>query len=202
MSHGKSAILAEGLVKRFGKTEALRGLDLHVEEGTVLGLLGPNGAGKTTAVRIFATLLPPDAGRATVAGLDVVAQSDQLRSLIGLTGQYAAVDEYLTGRENLEMVARLYHLARGDTVYQVLRQTTNGHDTALADQVAASPMENHWTQRAQAAIVRAGRGPTERGESAPGARTQVHMPVPAGHGASNRGKALYDLQSSVQFHVP
>src|SRR3546814_1422970 len=70
-------------------------------------------------------------------------------------------------------------LARGDAVYQVLRQTTNGHDTALADQVAASPMENHWTQRAQAAIVRAGRGPTERGESAPGARTQVHMPVPA-----------------------
>src|SRR3546814_9476767 len=72
----------------------------------------------------------------------------------------------------------LHHLARGDAVYQVLRQTTNGHDTALADQVAASPMENHWTQRAQAAIVRAGRGPTERGESAPGARTQVHMPVP------------------------
>src|SRR3546814_18117517 len=70
----------------------------------------------------------------------------------------------------------LHHLVRGDAVYQVLRQTTNGHDTALADQVAASPMENHWTQRAQAAIVRAGRGPTERGESAPGARTQVHMP--------------------------
>ena len=114
MSPGKPAILAEGLVKRFGKTEALRGLNLRVEEGTVLGLLGPNGAGKTTAVRIFATLLTPDAGRATVAGLDVVSQADELRSLIGLTGQYAAVDEYLTGRENLEMVGRLYHLSQRD----------------------------------------------------------------------------------------
>ncbi len=111
MASGKPAILAEGLTKRFGKTEALRGLNLRVEEGTVLGLLGPNGAGKTTAVRIFATLLTPDAGRATVAGLDVVAQADELRSLIGLTGQYAAVDEYLTGRENLVMVGQLYHLS-------------------------------------------------------------------------------------------
>ena len=111
-THGKQAILAEGLQKRFGETRALRGLDLAVEEGTVLGLLGPNGAGKTTAVRIFTTLLRPDAGRAEVAGFDVVRQADQLRSHIGLTGQYAAVDEYLTGRENLEMVGRLYHLPR------------------------------------------------------------------------------------------
>jgi ABC-2 type transport system ATP-binding protein len=109
---GRPAILAEGLQKSYGKTRALDGLDLQVEEGTVLGLLGPNGAGKTTAVRILTTLLRPDAGRAEVAGLDVVEQADELRSRIGLTGQYAAVDEYLTGRENLEMGGRLYHLPR------------------------------------------------------------------------------------------
>jgi ABC-2 type transport system ATP-binding protein len=106
----RTAILAEGLEKRFGQTEALRGLDLAAEEGTVLGVLGPNGAGKTTAVRILATLLQPDAGHAEVAGLDVVRNADQLRSRIGLAGQYAAVDELLTGRENLEMFGQLYHI--------------------------------------------------------------------------------------------
>jgi ABC-2 type transport system ATP-binding protein len=106
------AILAEGLQKSYGTTRALDGIDLRVERGTVLGLLGPNGAGKTTAVRILTTLLKPDAGRAEVDGLDVVRQADELRSRIGLTGQYAAVDEYLTGRENLEMVGRLYHLPK------------------------------------------------------------------------------------------
>ncbi|MHB1739079.1 MAG: ATP-binding cassette domain-containing protein [Actinomycetes bacterium] len=106
------AVLAEGLVKRFGAVVAVDGLDLRVSEGTVLGLLGPNGAGKTTTVRILTTLLVPDAGRAMVAGLDVVRDARKVRSAIGLSGQSAAVDEYLTGQENLEMVGRLYHLGR------------------------------------------------------------------------------------------
>jgi ABC-2 type transport system ATP-binding protein len=110
--NGRPAILAEGLEKSYGTTRALRGLDLEVEEGTIFGLLGPNGAGKTTAVRILTTLLRPDAGRAQVAGFDIVRQADQLRAHIGLAGQYAAVDEYLTGWENLEMVGQLYHLPR------------------------------------------------------------------------------------------
>jgi oleandomycin transport system ATP-binding protein len=105
-------IEAEGLVKRFGTTTALAGVDLAVRRGTVVGLLGPNGAGKTTAVRILATLLRPDAGRATVGGYDVVRQADRVRSLIGLTGQYAAVDEDLTGFENLVLIARLLELPR------------------------------------------------------------------------------------------
>jgi len=106
------AIVAEGLVKHYGKVRALDGVDLHVQEGTVLGLLGPNGAGKTTAVRVFTTLLKPDAGTATVAGLDVVRDADAVRRTIGVSGQYAAVDENLTGRENLDMVGRLYHLGK------------------------------------------------------------------------------------------
>jgi ABC-2 type transport system ATP-binding protein len=105
-----NAVVVEGLVKRFGEQTALGGVDLTVPEGTVLGLLGPNGAGKTTIVRVLSTLLRPDGGRAEVVGLDVVTQAAQVRSAIGLTGQYAAVDEYLTGRENLEMVGRLYRL--------------------------------------------------------------------------------------------
>ena len=103
-------IEARGLVKRYGDLVALDGLDLTVPEGTILGLLGPNGAGKTTAISILTTLLSPDAGTATVAGADVVAQPAEVRRRIGLSGQYAAVDEYLTGTENLELIGRLYHL--------------------------------------------------------------------------------------------
>lgn len=104
------AITARGLVKRYKDVTALDGVDLTVPEGSVLGLLGPNGAGKTTIVRILATLLRADAGSAHVAGVDVFAKPREVRRRIGLSGQYAAVDEYLTGYENLEMIGRLYHL--------------------------------------------------------------------------------------------
>jgi ABC-2 type transport system ATP-binding protein len=107
-----AAIRVEGLTRSFGEVKALAGVDFQAEEGTVLGLLGPNGAGKTTAVRILTTLLEPDGGSASVAGLDVVKDAAKLRSQIGLAGQYAAVDENLTGFENLEMVGRLYHLGK------------------------------------------------------------------------------------------
>jgi ABC-2 type transport system ATP-binding protein len=107
-----AAIAVEGLRKGFGSVQALCGIDLSAPPGTILGLLGPNGAGKTTAVRILTTLLPPDGGSARVAGLDVVKDAPALRSQIGLAGQYAAVDENLTGFENLEMVGRLYHMGR------------------------------------------------------------------------------------------
>jgi daunorubicin resistance ABC transporter ATP-binding subunit len=104
------AIQAEGLIKNFGKTRALNGLDLAVAPGTVYGLLGPNGAGKTTAVRVLATLLRPDGGHARVMGHDVVTQAAAARRVIGLTGQYAALDEYLTGRSNLLMIGQLSRL--------------------------------------------------------------------------------------------
>jgi ABC-2 type transport system ATP-binding protein len=106
------AIEAEGLVKAFGQTRALAGLDLAVPQGGILGVLGPNGAGKTTAVRVLATLLRPDAGRARVLGADVVDQAPEVRARIGLTGQYAALDDYLTGRANLIMIGRLGRLSR------------------------------------------------------------------------------------------
>ncbi|MGH8880801.1 MAG: ATP-binding cassette domain-containing protein, partial [Stackebrandtia sp.] len=106
------AVQADGLVKSFGQTRALSGVDLEVPAGTVLGVLGPNGAGKTTAVRILTTLLRPDAGRALVGGHDVTAEPQKVRRLIGLTGQYAAVDEMLTGTENIMLIARLLGFSR------------------------------------------------------------------------------------------
>ena len=108
------AIKASGLAKAYGDVVALNGIDIEVEQGTVLGLLGPNGSGKTTTVRILATLLQADSGTASVGGFDVATQPDEVRSVIGLTGQYAAVDEYLTGREDLELFGRLFHLSKFD----------------------------------------------------------------------------------------
>jgi ABC-2 type transport system ATP-binding protein len=110
----EAAIEAQGLVKSYGDVRALDGVDLTAPTGTVLGLLGPNGAGKTTAVRILTTLLPADGGSARVAGIDVAQEASELRRRIGLAGQYAAVDENLTGFENLQMVGQLYHLPKGE----------------------------------------------------------------------------------------
>ena len=109
------AIVVEGLEKSYGSVHALRGVDFAARTGSVLGLLGPNGAGKTTAVRILSTLLKPDGGTARVAGIDVAKNPNELRSRIGLAGQYAAVDENLTGFENLEMVGRLYHMSGAES---------------------------------------------------------------------------------------
>jgi ABC-2 type transport system ATP-binding protein len=108
------AVRVERVVKRFGSTTALAGVDLEVPEGMVFALLGPNGAGKTTLVRILATLLRPDSGEAELLGLDVVADPSKVREQLALTGQFAAVDELLTGRENLEMFGRLFRLSRTD----------------------------------------------------------------------------------------
>ncbi|GAA3609154.1 daunorubicin resistance protein DrrA family ABC transporter ATP-binding protein [Kineosporia mesophila] len=130
------AFEAEGLVKRFGATTALAGVDLAAPEGTVLGVLGPNGAGKTTAVRILATLLRPDEGRATVAGLDVVHQAPQVRRQIGLTGQYASVDEDLTGTENLVLIGRLLDLSKRDALARARHLLGQFDLTEAADRVA------------------------------------------------------------------
>jgi ABC-2 type transport system ATP-binding protein len=130
------AIEAEGLRKSFGDVRALDGIDLRTPTGTVLGLLGPNGAGKTTAVRILTTLLPPDGGSARVAGLDVVRDAAALRAHIGLAGQYAAVDENLTGLENLEMVGRLYHLGKGPSRERARELLERFSRTDAADRLA------------------------------------------------------------------
>ncbi|TDC52105.1 ATP-binding cassette domain-containing protein [Jiangella ureilytica] len=130
------AIQAEGLVKHFGETKALDGVTLGVRPGTVLGLLGPNGAGKTTAVRIFATLLRPDDGRATVGGYDVVRQAHQVRQLVGLTGQFAAVDEMLTGTENLLLIGRLLGMPKPDAKARARELLSDFDLTDAADRAA------------------------------------------------------------------
>ncbi|MGI5213525.1 ATP-binding cassette domain-containing protein [Plantactinospora sp. CA-290183] len=130
------AIRAEGLVKRFGATTALAGVDLAVPAGTVFGLLGPNGAGKTTAVRVLATLLRPDAGTATIGGHDVFAEAHQVRQLIGLTGQYASVDETLTGTENLLLIGRLLGMSRAEAKGRARELLADFHLSDAADRAA------------------------------------------------------------------
>jgi ABC-2 type transport system ATP-binding protein len=136
---GEPAIVARGLTKAFGDVRALAGVDLDVARGTVLGLLGPNGAGKTTVVRILSTLLRADSGTATVAGLDVVSDAAALRSEIGLAGQYAAVDENLTGLENLTMVGRLYGMPRA----QAKQRGNQLLDRFELDQAANRPVKTY-----------------------------------------------------------
>ncbi|NUR52466.1 MAG: ATP-binding cassette domain-containing protein [Hamadaea sp.] len=131
-----NAIVAEGLVKHYGETKALDGVDLAVRTGSVLGVLGPNGAGKTTLVRILATLLRPDAGRAVVGGFDVVRQAHSVRGQIGLTGQYASVDESLTGVENLLMIGRLLGLSRKDAKARARELLANFSLSDAADRAA------------------------------------------------------------------
>lgn len=115
MARSGYAIKINGVHKSYGKVKVLEGIDLKISRGSIVALLGPNGAGKTTMVKILSTLLKPDEGKVSIEGYDVVHKADKVRSLIGLTGQYAAVDEYLTGRENLRMMGRLYHLSKEDT---------------------------------------------------------------------------------------
>nr|WP_051853251.1 ATP-binding cassette domain-containing protein [Streptomyces aureocirculatus] len=136
VNSAEHAVRARGLVKRYGDKRALDGFDLTVEHGTVHGLLGPNGAGKTTAVRILATLLRLDGGRAEVGGVDVVRDARAVRGRIGLTGQYAAVDEILTGRQNLEMFGRLFHLGGGQAARRAAELLEQFDLTAAADKGA------------------------------------------------------------------
>jgi ABC-2 type transport system ATP-binding protein len=128
-------IVAEGLEKHFGTTHALRGLDLDVAEGTILALLGPNGAGKTTAVRILTTLLKPDAGRAEVAGIDVLRHPSEVRRSIGVAGQNATLDEVLTGRENLEMIGRLFRLGASESRERATRLIERFDLAEIADRI-------------------------------------------------------------------
>ena len=155
---GDVAIEIEGLRKSYGDVEALAGIDLEVEAGTILGLLGPNGAGKTTAVRILATLLPPTDGSARVLGLDVVSEATKLRERIGLAGQYAAVDENLTGFENLDMVGRLYHLGK-DPSRERARELLERFDLADAGDRLAKTYSGGMRRRLDLAAALVARPP-------------------------------------------
>ena len=135
---GGAVVEARGLVKRYGDVVALEGLDLTVPEGTILGLLGPNGAGKTTAVSILTTLVQPDAGSVHVAGVDAITSPGEVRRRIGLSGQYAAVDEHLTGLENLELVGRLYHLGRKASKERADELVERFSLSAVADRLAGT----------------------------------------------------------------
>ena len=152
------AIWAEGLVKRFGETTALDGVDLAVRTGTVLGLLGPNGAGKTTAVRVLSTLIRPDAGRATVGGYDIQTEAHQVRQLIGLTGQYAAVDEMLTGAENLLLIGRLLGIPKADAKARA-RELLQQFDLTDAADRAAKTYSGGMRRRLDLAASLVGRPP-------------------------------------------
>ena len=158
LASSNPAIEIEGLQKSYGDVQALCGIDLEVEQGTVLGLLGPNGAGKTTAVRILTTLLPPSAGSARVAGLDVVKDAAELRAQIGLAGQYAAVDEGLTGFENLEMVGRLYHLGR-DSAQERARELLDRFDLDEAGDRLVSTYSGGMRRRLDLAAALVARPP-------------------------------------------
>ncbi|TDE02583.1 ATP-binding cassette domain-containing protein [Jiangella asiatica] len=150
------AIWADGLVKRFGETTALDGVNLGVRTGTVLGLLGPNGAGKTTAVRVLATLLRPDAGTASVGGYDIERQAHQVRQLVGLTGQYAAVDEMLTGAENLLLIGRLLGMPR-PAAKQRARELLSDFDLTDAADRAAKTYSGGMRRRLDLAASLVGR---------------------------------------------
>jgi oleandomycin transport system ATP-binding protein len=153
-----TAIQTDGLVKRFGETTALAGIDLAVRQGSVLGVLGPNGAGKTTAVRILTTLVTPDGGRAEVLGHDVVLEAHRVRQLIGLTGQYASVDDGLTGLNNLVMIGRLVGMSRADARSRA-RELLERFDLAEASRRPAKTYSGGMRRRLDLAASLVGRPP-------------------------------------------
>ena len=145
------AIKINNLTKSFGKLKILKGVNLEIKRGTIFALLGPNGAGKTTTVKILSTLLDPDDGEIIVGGFDVGTDADEVRKIIGLTGQYAAIDEYLTGRENLEMMGRLYHLSKSDSKIRAVELLTQ-FDLLEAGERAAKTYSGGMRRRLDLAV--------------------------------------------------